>query len=57
MLKNWAFFIEIEIKKYDKSLLEEYDNLLKVAKDLNLDLNNIDKRGYPYYLINKNIDI
>jgi len=56
-VKKLGFFIEIEIKKYDKSLLEEYDNLLKVAKDLNLDLNNIDKRGYPYYLINKNIDI
>ena len=34
----------------------EYGDLIKLAKDLNLNLNNIDKRGYPYHLIfnNKN---
>lgn len=37
-------FIEIEVKKYDASAIQEYDELLKLAKHLN----NIDKRGYPY---------
>ena len=39
------------IKKYDENAIKEYDNLIKVAKDLNLNLNNIDKRGYPYHII------
>lgn len=46
-----GFFIEIEVKKYDTSAFQEYDKLLKLAKDLNLNLDNIDKRGYPYHLI------
>lgn len=37
-------FIDIEVKKYDASAIQEYDELLKLAKHLN----NIDKRGYPY---------
>lgn len=46
-----GYFIEIEVKEYNKPVLEEYDSLLKVAKKLNLNLDNIDKRGYPYHLI------
>ncbi len=46
-----GYFIEIEVKKYNESAICEYDKLLKVAKDLNLNLNNIDKRGYPYHII------
>ncbi len=37
-------FIEIEVKKYDASAIQEYNELLKLAKHLN----NIDKREYPY---------
>ena len=48
---NLGYFIEIEVKKYDENAIKEYDNLIKVAKDLNLNLNNIDKRGYPYHII------
>lgn len=50
-VKDLGNFIEIEVKKYEKTALEEYDSLLRLAKDLNLNLNNIDKRGYPYHLI------
>lgn len=50
-VENLGYFIEIEVKKYDETPLKEYDNLLKVASFLNLNLNNIDKRGYPYHLI------
>lgn len=49
-VENLGYFIEIEVKKYNMSALEEYDALLKVAKSLELDL-NVDKRGYPYHLI------
>ncbi len=48
---NLGYFIEIEVKKYDENAIKEYDNLIKVAKDLNLNLNNIDKKGYPYHII------
>lgn len=48
-VKKLGYFIEIEVKNYDESAMNERDKLLKLAKDLNLD--NIDKRGYPYHLI------
>lgn len=50
-VKDLGYFVEIEVKKYAKTPLEEYDALLKVAKDLNLNLDHIDKRGYPYYMV------
>lgn len=50
-VENLGYFIEIEVKDYNESAINEYDKLLKLAKDLNLNLDNIDKRGYPYYLI------
>ncbi len=50
---NLGYFIEIEVKKYDDNAIKEYDNLIKIAKNLNLNLNNIDKRGYPYHIIYK----
>lgn len=50
-VEKLGYFVEIEVKKYDKPIMEEYDNLLKLAKSLNLNLNNIDKKGYPYHLI------
>lgn len=50
-VENLGYFVEIEVKHYTKEIGEEYDNLIKLAKDLGLNLNAIDKRGYPYYLI------
>lgn len=50
-VKDLGYFIEIEVKKYTKDARKEYDDLLKVVKDLYLNLDCIDKRGYPYYLI------
>ncbi len=50
-VEQLGYFIEIEVKKYETSTFDEYDALLKLAKRLNLNLNNIDKRGYPYHLI------
>lgn len=50
-VEKLGYFIEIEVKKYDASALEEYDKLLKLAKDFKLNLDHIDKRGYPYHFI------
>lgn len=50
-VENLGYFIEIEVKKYTEDVLKEYDNLLILAKSFNLDLANIDKRGYPYYFL------
>ncbi len=52
-VEELGYFVEIEVKKYSKPCNEEYDDLIKLAKDLNLNLNNIDTKGYPYYLIKK----
>lgn len=49
-----GYFIEIEVKKIETNQQEEYDRLLKVAKDINLNLDNIEIRRYPYQIICKN---
>lgn len=50
-VQDLGYFIEIEVKKYDTSTMEEYEELLKLAKKLGLNLDDVDKRGYPYHLI------
>ena len=49
-----GYYIEIEVKDYNKDPVEEYSDLLKITKELHLNLDNIDKRGYPYHMIFKN---
>lgn len=46
-----GYFVEFEVKNYDDTTLSEYDKLIQLITSLNLDLANIDKRGYPYHLI------
>lgn len=48
---NLGYFIEIEVKQYDEDAIKEYDELIKVARNLHLNLKNVDKRGYPYHII------
>ncbi len=48
---NLGYFIEIEVKQYDEDAIKEYDELIKVARNLHLNLSNVDKRGYPYHII------
>ncbi len=50
-VKELGYFIEIEVKQYSKKPIEEYEDLIKVAKKLGLNLDHIDKRGHPYNLI------
>ena len=52
-VKDLGYFIEIEVKKYSEEAVKEYDNLLKLAQKLELNLNDIDKKGYPYHVIFK----
>lgn len=52
-VSDLGYFVEIEIKQYDEDILLEYDKLLKVAKSFSLNLDHIDRRGYPYYFIQK----
>ena len=54
-VKELGYFIEIEVIKYDNDVMQEYDDLLELAKKLELNLDDIDKKGYPYYFINKNV--
>ena len=50
-VESLGYFIEIEVKNYSKDALIEYDELIKLARDLKLDLSKLDKRGYPYHLL------
>lgn len=50
-VKELGYFIEIEVKKYTENPIDEYNNLLKIAKSLKLNLDNIDKKGYPYHML------
>lgn len=46
-VENLGLFIEIEINKYDAPISEEYDNLIKVATNLSIDLRTIEMQKYP----------
>lgn len=50
-VEELGYFVEIEVKRYDSDPVEEYENLLKTAAYFHLNLNNLDKRGYPYHII------
>lgn len=54
-VKDLGYFVEIEIKNYQSSVMEEYDALLKIAKSFNLNLDHIDKKGYPYDLLEQKV--
>ncbi len=50
---NLGLFIEIEVKKYDLSPEEEYNNLIKLLCELGIDINLIDTKRYPDYFISE----
>ena len=53
-VEELGYFIELEVKDYSKDPIDEYDDLIMLAKDLGLNLDHIDKRGHPYRLIFEN---
>lgn len=55
-VKNLGYFIEIENKKYDKPILEEYDELIEEATNLKINLNNVTHKGYPHILLEEKLE-
>ena len=51
VVKDLGRYVEIEVMKYDKSIEEEYNTLLRLARKLNLSTDRIDKLGYAYYML------
>lgn len=50
-VKNIGLFIEIEIKKVDFNLVEEYDQLINLLNEFKLDITLIEQRRYCDYLM------
>lgn len=42
-----GFFIEFELKKYDKDYVSEYQDLIKLLYELNININDIETKRYP----------
>lgn len=52
-VENLGLFIEIEVKKYDLRIEEEYNNLIKLLCELGIDINLIDTKRYPDYFMSE----
>ena len=51
-VKDLGYFIEIEVKQLEWDYKKERKEIYRIAEEeLNLNLNNIDLRGYPFYYI------
>ena len=50
-VENLGYFIEIEVKKIESSYEEERKLLDLEAENINLNLDDIDQRGYPFHFI------
>lgn len=50
-VENLGLFIEFELKRYDKDYVNEYEDLIKLLYELNININNIEKRRYPDMII------
>ena len=50
-VKNLGLFIEIEIAKHTKNKDEEYQDLIALLYQLNINLNQISNKHYPEYFI------
>lgn len=49
---NLGPFVEIEILNPDTSIpLQEYDKLIEIAKELNININNLSDKRYPEYFL------
>ena len=50
-VENLGYFIEIEVKKIESSYEEERKLLDLEAENINLNLDDIDQRGYHFHFI------
>lgn len=48
---NLGYFVEIEVKKPELSLEEEYEKLIELINKFNIDISKITTKRYPYYFI------
>lgn len=49
-----GLFIEIEIKKYDYSIEEEFKKLFELLNEFNIDINKIEVKRYPELMLELN---
>lgn len=52
-VKDLGLFIEIEALKNSKNVKKTLKELFQFAKELNLDISKVDKKGYPYLMMHK----
>ncbi len=50
-VKGLGYYVEIEYKKDTDKPEIIYEEIINFAKEWNLNLANIDRKGYPYYLV------
>ena len=55
-VKDIGMFVEIEVKQMTSSYEVEYDNLINLLNELKIDLNLINNKRYPDYLLGGNVD-
>ena len=48
---NLGYFVEVEVKKSELSLEEEYEKLIELVNKFNIDISKITTKRYPYYFI------
>lgn len=53
-VENLGLFIEFELKRYDKDYINEYEDLIKLLYELNININDIEKRRYPEMIMQEN---
>lgn len=53
-VEKLGYFIEIEVKEISETPILEYEELLRLAKKLNLNLDDIEVKRYPYQIIELN---
>ena len=50
-VEDLGFFIEISVIRFDHSVEEEYETLVRLARKFNLSAERIAKMGYAYYML------
>ena len=50
-VEKLGYFVELEVKEISKTTTQEYEQLLKIAQNLHLNLDDIEVSRYPYQII------
>nr|MCR5787963.1 hypothetical protein [Bacilli bacterium] len=46
-VEKLGLYIEFELKKYEKEYIDEYQDLIKLLYELNVNIDNIQTKRYP----------